>query len=239
MGETTQPPSEEGKEQRPPSGSAPSELVEQLAAHAPKASRYTLEGEIARGGMGAIVKVWDEDLRRHLAMKVVLGEADAKPTGRTPVVDERTLGRFLEEAQVTGQLDHPGVVPVHELGVDATGRVYFTMRLVKGRDLKEIFGLVWRGAEGWSQTRALNVLLKACEALAYAHSKGVVHRDLKPSNIMVGRFGEVYVMDWGLARVLGHEDRKDIRLRSETVPESSEAVRSLRRDAVGLTPDSP
>ena len=92
-------------------------------------------------------------------MKVVLGKGESGK-GDTPRVDPKTLGRFLEEAQVTGQLDHPGIVPVHELGLDSDGQVYFTMKLVKGRDLKAIFDLVHEGKEGWSQTRALNVLLK-------------------------------------------------------------------------------
>ncbi|MBL8860824.1 MAG: serine/threonine protein kinase [Planctomycetes bacterium] len=181
-------------------GSATDDLLRRLESKS-RGARYRLEGEVARGGMGAILRVWDEDLRRHLAMKVVLGQAT--PGTGTPPVDARLLARFLEEAQITGQLEHPGIVPVHELGLDADGRVYFTMKLVKGRDLAAVFELVREGREGWSETRALGVLLKVCEALAYAHSKGVVHRDLKPQNVMVGDFGEVYVMDWGLARVIG------------------------------------
>ncbi|MBI3818318.1 MAG: protein kinase [Planctomycetes bacterium] len=86
------------------------------------------------------------------------------------------LARFLEEAQVTGQLDHPGIVPVHELGVDSSGRVYFTRELVKGRELRHIFNLVFENQEGSTETRALNACLKACEALAYGHSKEVIHR---------------------------------------------------------------
>src|SRR5262249_15892429 len=123
------------------------------------------------------------------------------------------FARFLEEAQVTGQLDHPGIVPVHEIGLDQNGRIYFTMRLVQGRDLRQIVELVHEGKDGWNQTRALGVILKVCEAMAYAHSKGVIHRDLKPANVMVGYFGEVYVMDWGLARVVGQADTHDLRLR--------------------------
>src|SRR6185503_6896861 len=92
---------------------------------------------------------------------------------------------------------------------------YFTMKLVEGRTLKEVFRLVDSGEEGWTRTRALSVLLKVCEAMAYAHHKGVVHRDLKPANIMVGRFGEVFVMDWGLARVGGREDQRDLRIAPE------------------------
>ena len=165
-----------------------SEVLRRLAGRGPAATRYRMKGEVAHGGMGAILRVWDEDLRRHLAMKVMLGKGGAAGTGESPAVEPRLLARFLEEAQVTGQLDHPNIVPVHELGLDAEGRVYFTMKLVVGETLEEIFDLVRRGAEGWTQVRALGVLLKVCEAMAYAHDKGVIHRDLKPANVMVGRY---------------------------------------------------
>jgi len=219
-------------------GAASGRLLERLGTREPKSSRYKLEGEVARGGMGAILRVWDEDLRRHLAMKVVLGSAKSAGEPGTSAVDGRVLARFLEEAQVTGQLDHPGIVPVHELGLDAEGRVYFTMKLVKGRDLKAIFDLVFRSAENWNQTRALGVILKACEAMAYAHKKGVIHRDLKPANVMVGNFGEVFVMDWGLARVLGRKDAHDIRLAPEFTT-SLASVKTQRRDDREEAADSP
>ena len=123
--------------------------------------RYRVRKEVARGGQGAILDVYDEDLRRNLAMKVVLGEGGQGPE-RSPVssLAPRALGRFLEEAQVTAQLDHPGIVPVHELGLDAEGRVYFTMRLVKGEDLGAIYAKTRLGEGGWSRTRALNVLVR-------------------------------------------------------------------------------
>ncbi len=205
-----------------------SATLNRLSTRGTSTGRYRLHGEIARGGMGAILEVYDEDLRRKLAMKVILDEpgSEGSPGSRIPPVK---LSRFLEEAQVTGQLDHPGIVPVHELGIDADGRVFFTMKLVKGQDLAHIFELVGQRQNGWTQTRALNVLLKVCEAMAYAHAKGVIHRDLKPPNIMVGRYGEVHVMDWGLARVLGTTDRKDIRVRSATEAPLS-LVRTERRE---------
>jgi formylglycine-generating enzyme required for sulfatase activity len=128
-------------------------------------------------------------------------------------------------------------VPVHELGLAADGQVYFTMRLVRGEDLKKIYGHVEGGHDGWSTTRALGVMLKVCEAMAYAHSKGVIHRDLKPANIMVGRYGEVYVMDWGMARVSGTKDLHDLRLGD--VASSSQSVRTERRDERVDAPDSP
>ena len=208
-------------------------ILERLKTHGARNTRYVQRGELARGGMGMILRVWDEDLRRELAMKVVLGESGQAAAGEIP---PKVLGRFLEEAQVTGQLDHPGIVPVHELGLDERGAVFFTMRLVKGRDLKEIFELVQRGDPEWPLTRVLWVVLKVCEAMAYAHSKGVIHRDLKPANVMVGRFGEVYVMDWGLARVLGQPDRHDVRLRTEET--SLSFVQSERRADASHSADS-
>jgi len=192
--------------QRPES----SGLVSRLKARVVASTRYRMDGEIGRGGMGAILEVWDEDLRRKLAMKVALGRGEG--SSGADELDPRLVARFLEEAQVTGQLEHPGIVPVHELGLDENGQVYFTMRLVRGRDLERVFEQVTIGDEDWSVTRALGVLHKVCEAMAYAHSKGVIHRDLKPANVMVGHFGEVYVMDWGLVRVQGHEDRHDVRV---------------------------
>ncbi len=163
------------------------------------APRYTVLEQVARGGMGVIMRVRDEDLRRDLAMKV-LDRAGREPDAMAS--DPRDLGRFLEEAQVTGQLDHPGVPPIHELGLDRDGRLFFTMKLVRGGTFLDVIQDVSKAREGWTVTRALGVVLKVCEALAYAHHKGVVHRDIKPANIMVGRFGETYVMDWGLAKVV-------------------------------------
>lgn len=214
-----------------------SAIHQKLSEQAPRGMRYKLLGEVARGGMGAILKIWDDELRRTLAMKVVLG-SDAPSGGGTPVVEPRLLERFLEEAQVTGQLDHPGIVPVHELGLGEEGRVYFTMRLVKGEDLSKVYARVREAEAGWTQLRALGVVLKVCEAMSYAHSKKVLHRDLKPANVMVGKFGEVYVMDWGLARVLGRADKHDLRLQSAP-PTSFSAVKTDRREAHGGDPDSP
>ncbi|MCE9592609.1 MAG: SUMF1/EgtB/PvdO family nonheme iron enzyme [Planctomycetes bacterium] len=210
-----------------------SDVVTRLTSRTTGFARYRVQEHVASGGMGAILKVWDEDLRRNLAMKVVL-RAEGEPQNDS---GSPALARFIEEAQVTGQLDHPGIVPVHEIGLDEQGRVYFTMRLVAGRDLEAIFALVREGKEGWTQTRAVGVLLKVCEAMAYAHSKKVIHRDLKPANVMVGAFGEVYVMDWGLARVLGRDDTSAVRLKRE--PDTSFLVHTDRHDTVRGDRSSP
>ncbi len=213
------------------------QLADGLSLKGDAFGRYEIRSELGRGGMGAVLRVWDRDLRRSLAMKVILGLESRRTAPRNGQKQQRLLARFLEEAQVTGQLDHPGIVPVHELGLDPEGRVYFTMKLVKGRTLREIFERVRKGEEGWTQTRALGLVQKVCEAMSYAHHKSVIHRDLKPDNIMIGRFGEVYVMDWGLAKILGREDERDIRIRAEDPPRGEELL-SQRSDQGGHAPDS-
>ncbi len=131
---------------------ADSDLLRRLEGSVSRGTRYELLGEVARGGMGVVLHVWDSELRRNLAMKVVLGKGESA-SGETPDVDPKTLGRFLEEAQITGQLDHPGIVPVHELGLDATGRVYFTMKLIRGETLRTVFEQIKEGRHGWNQVR--------------------------------------------------------------------------------------
>src|SRR5688572_26844734 len=123
------------------------ELVRRLARTRTTSERYLSRGEIARGGMGVIYRIWDPHLRRDLAMKVILARRDITSAEERSRAMHRALVRFLEEAQVTSQLDHPGIVPVHDLGIDAKGRVFFTMRLVKGRDFRRILELVRKGEE--------------------------------------------------------------------------------------------
>jgi predicted Ser/Thr protein kinase len=199
--------------------------------------RYSVRGELGKGGMGVVLKVWDEDLNRPLAMKVLRKDGNRSPQAGPAGMPRAELARFLMEAQVTGQLDHPGIVPVHEIGIDADGQIFFTMQLVRGRELREIFQLARRGEEGWSQTRAVGVLIRVCEALAYAHSKGVIHRDVKPANVMVGRFGETYVMDWGLARVLRRKDVHDLRVKPPADATGS-VVTTRRGEAADSDPEN-
>lgn len=160
--------------------------------------RYTVVAEIAEGGMGKILKVYDHNLKRCVAMKVVLKRGEG---------DRYAFQKFVEEAQVNAQLEHPNIVPTYDIGIDREGNLYFTMRMVHGRSLREIIrGLqeeVPETAGEFTLLKRLQVFLQAANAIGYAHSKGVVHRDIKPDNIMVGRFGEVFVMDWGLAKILG------------------------------------
>ena len=191
--------------------------------------KYGIREEVGRGGMGKIVKIWDQELNRFLAMKLILDGTAGDP--------ER-VSRFVQEAQVMGQIDHPGIVPIHDFGVDSEGRVFFTMRLVKGQDFNEIIELGIGEKDGWNMSRLVGVLISVCQAVAFAHSRGIVHRDLKPANIMVGRFGEVYVMDWGLAKVKGRDEVVDLRLR-ENAQSSDLTVQTERRPEEGGPSDSP
>ena len=156
-----------------------------------RVDRLRLLGEIARGGMGAVLKGRDEDLGRDIAVKVLLEKHRNDPG---------LVRRFIEEARIGGQLQHPGIVPVYQLGAFADRRPYFAMKLVRGQTLSTILDARTSPIEGLP--RLLGIFEQIGRTVAYAHARGVIHRDLKPSNIMVGDFGEVQVMDWGLAKVL-------------------------------------
>ncbi|MBI5285439.1 MAG: protein kinase [Chloroflexi bacterium] len=176
---------------------------------------YQLLGEIARGGMGVILKGHDTDLGRDVAVKVLSKEMASRPT---------VVQRFIEEAQIGGQLQHPGIVPVYELGLMADDCPYFTMKLVKGRTLAALFSK--RKAPTEDRGKLLATFESVCQTMAYAHSKGVLHRDLKPANVMVGAFGEVQVVDWGLAKVLRRGGVADEKRAKETLHTIIETVRS-------------
>ena len=173
-------------------------VKELLVQRGKSGERYLVESEIARGGMGAVLRAVDCDIRREVAVKYLLKQADA-----------RNKARFVEEAQITGQLEHPNIPPVHELGVDSQKRVFFAMKMVRGRSLAQVLDELRKNPKSseWPLSRLLTVFVNICNGLAYAHARGVIHRDLKPANIMVGDFGEVYVMDWGLAKVLDGQQR--------------------------------
>ncbi len=166
--------------------------------------KYRMGDLIAEGGMGKVVNVEDTNCRREIAMKVIL-------SGK--VHSDELVRRFIQEAQVTAQLDHPNIVPIYELGVNVDGDLYYTMKKIAGTTLKQVLNDLSRGDERTIAKYTLPVLLtifqKVCDAVAYAHSKGVIHRDLKPSNIMIGDYGEVLVVDWGLLKVLQKSDFDD------------------------------
>lgn len=154
-------------------------------------------GQLAMGGMGEVRRVRDPRLGRVVAMKVIRPEMAANPG---------LLARFVEEAQATAQLEHPGIVPVHAIGSFPDGRAWFTMREIHGVTLAAgIAQLHGSTPSQWTFRRLVDALLRICDAVAYAHARGVLHRDLKPANVMLGEFGEVLVLDWGLAKVRGGE----------------------------------
>lgn len=167
-------------------------ITEKMLSTGVQADKYVYVDEIGRGGMGSVLRVYDSNLRRHVAMKRILAS-----TG------ERIRLRFVEEAQITGQLEHPHIVPVHEIGRDQNDRLYFTMKLVRGDTLSDILDKIRndeKDAERYSLGHLLHAFINVCHAIDFAHSRGVIHRDIKPENIMLGQFGEVQVMDWGLAK---------------------------------------
>ncbi len=168
-------------------------LADPLPTHPDHLAPRPLEllEEIARGGMGAILRARDADIGRDVAVKVLLEDHHGRPG---------SARRFLEEARIAGRLQHPGVVPVYALGWTADGRPYFAMKLIKGRTLSAL--LTERPDLAAERMRFLGIFEQVCQTMAYAHAHSVIHRDLKPSNVMVGAYGEVQVMDWGLAKVL-------------------------------------
>jgi WD40 repeat protein len=163
--------------------------TDESAADLPaKIGRYRLEGQITVSGMARIVRVRDQDFERPLAMKIPLARGDEVEM------------RFVREARITGALQHPGIPPVHSWGRLNDGRPYFVMKLIQGSNLCEL--LKERTSPAEDLPRFIGIFEQICQTVGYAHACGVIHRDLKPANVMVGKFGEVQVLDWGLAKVL-------------------------------------
>ncbi len=165
------------------------------------AHRYTLGPILGRGGMGEVFSALDEQIGRPVAIK--------RLRMKEPSTD--ALTRFLREARIQGRLEHPAIVPVHELWKDDLGRPFFVMKQLTGVTLGDVLGKLAVGSpetqKQFSRQRLLRAFADVCLAIEFAHTRGVVHRDLKPANIVLGDFGEVYVLDWGVARVMTEEDR--------------------------------
>jgi serine/threonine protein kinase len=176
---------------------------------------YTVTGTLAEGGMGMVVKARDQRIRRLVAMKVLRSGFEYQSD---------KLMRFVGEAQLTGQLEHPNIVPVYHLGITAQGQTFYTMKFVRGKTLEEVLASLQTGdpeaLKRYSFSTLLSIFQKVGDAIAFAHDRGVVHRDLKPANLMIGAFGEVLVMDWGLAK---HFDPHPTAPQTEPAPTPLEA----------------
>ena len=157
-------------------------------------TKYTIIKELARGGMGIVYLAKDPELDRRIAIKVL----------NNPEPDSNIARRMVREAQIIAGLEHPGIVPVHDVGMLSDGRVFYAMKLIRGERLDEYAGRVD------SIKDRLRKFHAACEAVAFAHAHGVIHRDLKPQNIMIGSFGEVLVLDWGVAKILSQDGEPEI-----------------------------
>lgn len=196
-------------------GSSPDSPLDTL----PPQERYEDLGKLGEGGMGEVRKVLDKQLKRVVAMKVI----------KSNLTDDFSLSiRFIEEAQATAQLQHPAIIPLHDLGRLPDGRYFFTMKEIKGKTLEQVIyelhdvsrqkGEWSKTEDGWTIRRLIDAFHKVCEAVGYAHSRGVLHRDLKPENVMLGAHGEVLVLDWGLVKVKGHAEKsKDWRKQTQEI----------------------
>lgn len=206
----------------------------------PLAGRYRKLAVIGRGGAGDVYRYLDRTLNRLIAIKELKSELARDPG---------MVRRFMHEAQVVAQLDHPAIIPVHDLGQDDTGQWFLAMKEVHGRTLREIIAQLHAGRrggtfgptpDGWTFKRLIDAFRTVCEAVAFAHSRGVVHRDLKPDNVMVGDFGEVYVLDWGLARLMDAPDEDETAeapdpwsLQAVEAPESQRSTQTRHGVVVG------
>jgi len=172
------------------------------------ADRYESGGVLGQGGMGEVRLIRDQWIGRDVAVKRLLANMDDVPGSRE---------RFLREIRIQGQLEHPSIVPVYDIGEDENGAPFFTMRRIRGETLASILAAIARGPQTidpdvmrkYSRRRLLTAFATVANVIHYAHARGVVHRDLKPANIMLGHFGEVYVLDWGIAKILSKDDGDD------------------------------
>jgi serine/threonine protein kinase len=185
-------------------------------------TKYELRGRVGRGGMGTVWRVYDRELGREVALKV-MNAVEPAPGA---------LARLRTEAQVLARLEHPGLVPVHDLGALPDGRLFYAMKLVRGRRLDD------HARELPSLAARLRVLERICDAVAFAHAQGVIHRDLKPQNVMVGAFGEVLVLDWGVAKVMGAEEASPAAL-APAEPAPGTDPEAVTRTAAGTVLGTP
>lgn len=191
--------------------------------------RYRTMTLLGAGGMGEVERAEDVDIGRSVAIKRLLPNIAA---------DATSLARFIEEVRIAGRLEHPNVVPIHDVGLDANGRYFFVMKYAAGETLERIIERLQAGEpealRDYSFERRIELFIGVLNALAYAHAQGVVHRDVKPANVMVGRYGEVWLMDWGVAKRAGE---LDVKYTDEPADPSAKAqIRTTRHGSIVGTP---
>jgi serine/threonine-protein kinase len=174
--------------------------------------RFASRGGLGEGGVGEVVAALDQDIGREVAIKRL----------RPDVQGPAAMARFVDEIRTVGALEHPNIVPIHDVGVDEAGALYFVMRKVQGQTLEAIIEKLVAGDPlahaHWTFERRVHLFRQLLEALAFAHDRGFVHRDIKPANVMVGHFGEVFLMDWGIAKPLAAEDHALPRIDAQPQP---------------------
>lgn len=177
------------------------EYIEKIRNHQLNYEKYHVRDKIAEGGMGSIHKVYDKNLNRSSVLKIILPKIQEDPA---------LFRQFIKEAQITARLEHPNIIPVHDIGIIDGDRLHFAMKEVHGETLATILRHIKDGSRDHSERftyyALLTVYRKICDAVAFAHSLGILHRDIKPENIMVGGFGEVLLMDWGIAKLISDEE---------------------------------
>ena len=196
--------------------------------------RYTIRYEHGRGGIGKVFVAFDQHVGRDIAVKELLLEHSTGTPGTPVRLAAESAARFLREARITGQLEHPSIVPVYEIGRHANGKLYYTMKMVRGKTMLEAIHACSSLSE---RLKLLPHFINLGNAIAYAHSRGVLHRDIKPQNVMIGEFGETVVLDWGLAKPKGAVGIEDSRFRKEmALLKDAAAGKSVDGEAVG-TPE--
>lgn len=191
--------------------------------------KYKFRKSIGQGGMKVVIQVKDRDTTRDIAM-AMLPDAQSRP--------KQEILRFIEEARITASLEHPNIVPVHDIGVDDCGSPYFTMKLIRGETLASVLRKLHDGdpeyLENYPLDKLLRIFLKICNGVAFAHSKGVLHLDLKPENVQLGDYGEVILMDWGLAKLVSVPENDDsMPLDAQVVSQGSRTGNGVRKGTPG------
>jgi len=209
------------------------EHVEGIKNNRKSGSCYSGFSVVSKGGMGTILRTTDTNCGREVAMKLSTSSEEGS----------EALERLLHEARVTANLEHPNIIPVHEINCDANDNVYFTMKYVQGDNLDTVISMLRKNdpvyLKNYSLSRLLNIFLRICDGVAFAHSKGVIHRDLKPENIMVGDYGEVLIMDWGISKVLSETEEESKQNDSDFISKNFKGNKNFKKTHCGAVFGTP